>query len=72
MFENQKSVGNFLEPTRLVDEVRNIIQKTVIEEPEFVQIDTTVFLKKRVPTKQLFALYAINKISTTANKKDII
>ena len=69
MFETQKSVNNLLEPTRLVDEVSNIIQKTVIEQPEFIQIDTTVFLKKRVPTKQLFALYAINKISTTANKK---
>lgn len=67
MFENQKPIGDLLEPTRLVDEVRDIIQKTAIDEPEFVQIDTTVFLKKRVPTKQLFALYAINKISTTAN-----
>lgn len=69
MFENQRSFGKFLEPTRLVDEVRNIIQKTAIDEPDFVQIDTTVFLKKRVPTKQLFALYAINKISTTANNR---
>jgi DNA (cytosine-5)-methyltransferase 1 len=69
MFENQKSIGDFLEPTRLVDEVGNIIHKITIEEPEFVQIETTVFLKKRVPTKQLFALYAINKISTTANKR---
>ena len=25
--------------------------------------------KKIIPTSQLFALYAINKISTTANKK---
>ncbi len=68
MFENQKSVGVLLEPTRLVDEVGNIIQKTVIDEPDFVQIETTVFLKQRVPTKQLYALYAINKISTTANQ----
>lgn len=70
MFENQKSSGKHLEPTRLVDEVRDIIQKTVFEETEFVQIETTVFLKKCVPTKQLFALYAINKITTTANTKN--
>ncbi|MBP4141766.1 DNA cytosine methyltransferase [Flavobacterium sp. P4023] len=67
MFELQKSIGDFLEPTRLVDEVGNIIQKTIIDEPNFVQIDTTIFLKKMVPTKQLFALYAINKIATIAN-----
>ena len=67
MFELQKSIGDFLEPTRLVDEVGNIIQKTIIDEPNFVQIDTTIFLKKTVPTKQLFALYAINKIATIAN-----
>ncbi|WP_264526066.1 DNA cytosine methyltransferase [Flavobacterium sp. N502536] len=68
MFENQRSSGILLEPTRLVEEVRNIIEKIAIDEPEFIQIDATVFLKKTVPTKQLFALYAINKISTTANK----
>lgn len=68
MFENQKSSGIFLEPTRLVEEVKNIIGKITIDEPDFVQLETTVFLKKTVPTKQLFALYAINKISTTANK----
>jgi DNA (cytosine-5)-methyltransferase 1 len=69
MFEKQKSIGKLLEPTRLVDEVRNIIQDTIIDEPEFVQIETTIFYKKVVPTKQLFALYAINKISTIANNR---
>lgn len=69
MFELQKSIGDFLEPTRLVDEVGNIIEKTIIDEPNFVQINTTIFLKKTVPTKQLFALYAINKIATVANSK---
>lgn len=53
MFENQKSENNFLEPTRLVDEVANIIRKISIDEPNFVQLNTTVFLKKTVPTKQL-------------------
>lgn len=69
MFEKQESEANFLEPTRLVDELGNIIKKTIVDEPNFVQLETTVFLKKVVPTKQLFALYAINKISSTANIK---
>lgn len=69
MFETQKSDGVFLEPTRLVEEVANIINSIIISEAEYVQNDTTVFLKKRVPTKQLYALYAINKISSTANIK---
>ncbi|AWI25218.1 DNA cytosine methyltransferase [Flavobacterium pallidum] len=69
MFELQKSDGKFLEPTRLVDEVANIINSIQVNEPEYIQLDTTVFLKKRVPTRQLYALYAINKISTSANIK---
>ncbi|HLA55457.1 MAG TPA: DNA (cytosine-5-)-methyltransferase [Flavobacterium sp.] len=70
MFEMQQSVGKFLEPTRLVDEVKNIIEKTEIDETLFIQMENHVFLyKDKVPTSQLFALYAINKISTTANSK---
>lgn len=69
MFELQKSTANFLEPTRLVDEVGNVIQNTKIDETNFIQSDINIFLKNIVPTKQLFALYAINKIATIANSK---
>ncbi|WP_035675999.1 DNA cytosine methyltransferase [Flavobacterium frigidarium] len=69
MFELQKSIGGLLEPTRLVDELGSIIQNIIIEEPNFTQINTTIFLKNTVPTRQLFALYAINKIATVANSK---
>lgn len=69
MFELQKSIGGLVEPSRLVDEVGNIIQNIIIEEPTFTQINTTIFLKNTVPTRQLFALYAINKIATVANSK---
>jgi len=69
MFEMQQSVGNFLEPTRLVDEVKNIIEKIEIDKPSYIEADKTIFLKEKVPLSQLFALYAINKISTTANSK---
>ena len=68
MYEIQKSDGNLLEPTRLVEEVKAIIEQIEIEESDFVQNETIIFNHKLiVPTKQLFALYAINKISTTAN-----
>lgn len=69
MFEKQMSIGPFLEPTRLVEEANIIIQKTAISEQDFLQKEKNIFLKTRVPVKQLFALYAINKISTTANNK---
>lgn len=70
MYEVQKSNSIILEPTELVDEVKRIIDKIDIEEPQFVQNGTIVFeSKKIIPTKQLFALYAINKISSTANTK---
>jgi DNA (cytosine-5)-methyltransferase 1 len=70
MYEVQKSNNTILEPTELVDEVKRIIDKIDIEEPQFVQNGTIVFQSKKIiPTKQLFALYAISKISTTANQK---
>lgn len=69
MYEVQQSSKSILEPTELVDEIKKIIDKINIEEPQFVQNGTVIFENKKiVPTKQLFALYAINKISTTANK----
>lgn len=69
MYEVQKSSYAILEPTELVDEIKKIIDKMNIEEPQFEQNETIVFnSKKVVPTKQLFALYAINKISSKANQ----
>jgi len=69
MYEIQKSSDSFLEPTELIEEVKKIIDKVGIEETHFIQNETVVFNNKKIiPTKQLFALYAINKISTTANK----
>lgn len=71
MYEIQKSDGFLLEPTTLVDEVKHIIDKIEIEETQFVQNGIIIFNhKKIVPTKQLFALYAINKISTIANQNN--
>lgn len=69
MYEIQKSSNSLLEPTELIEEVKNIIDKVGVEETNFIQEETIVFNNKKIiPTRQLFALYAINKISTTANK----
>lgn len=70
MYEVQKSADSLLEPTELIEEVKRIINKVGVEETQFIQNETVVFNNKKIiPTKQLFALYAINKISTTANKR---
>jgi DNA (cytosine-5)-methyltransferase 1 len=67
MYENQRSSGDLLEPTELIEEVASIIEKLDIEREEFVQNKRTVFKNKEtVPLKQMFALYAINKISSIA------
>lgn len=70
MYEEQRSDGILLEPTKLVEEVKVIIDHLEIEQSVFVQNEPKIFEHKLiVPTAQLFALYAINKISTTANSK---
>jgi DNA (cytosine-5)-methyltransferase 1 len=70
MFEQQKSIGKYKEPTELVDEIEIIINKLQIKKETIIQEKTKVFqYKNEVPVKQFFALYAINKISTIANSK---
>ena len=70
MYENQKSKDGLLEPTELIEEVTRIIEKTELKQEKFIQTGQNVFNNKEVvPAKQLFALYAINKISTIANGK---
>ena len=70
MYEVQGSIGKYQEPTELVDEISIIINKSGVTDEDFFQTDKSIFnYKDRVPVKQLFALYAINKISSTANQK---
>jgi len=70
MFELQNSINNLLEPTRLIEEIAFIINNLNLEKEDFCQIEIKVFKKKdTVPLKQVFALYAINFISSTANNK---
>lgn len=68
LYEIQKSTDTLLEPTILIEEIANIVSRFLDEKDNFIQEGSIVFKNKdKVPMKQLFALYAINKISTTAN-----
>lgn len=70
MYEKQASFNNLIEPTILVDEIATIIEKVGCPNSTFEQTEKVVFENKsRVPIKQIFALYAINKISSIANNK---
>lgn len=70
LYELQKSNSKYTEPTELVDSIQDLIEKLNIENIEIEQKKMKVFEHKdKVPLKQIFALYAINKISTTANNK---
>lgn len=69
MYEIQVSSHPLLEPTELVVAVKNMIGTLDFEEHNF-QNGTNIFKNKNtVPVKQLFALYAINKISSIANRR---
>lgn len=71
MYESQKSEANFLEPTALIAELANMIAEANVANEVFIQDSTRRIFKYKgaVPATQLFALYAVNKISTIANKK---
>ena len=69
-YELQISNCKVSQPTELIEEITNILNKIKFEQDEFVQNRTIVFKhKNKIPVKQLFALYAVNKISSTANNK---
>ena len=69
MYEMKKSKNGLLEPTELVEELKKIIERLNVENEKFTQKEYVFFKNKEsVPIKQLFALYAISKISTIANK----
>lgn len=69
LHELQKSNSKYFEPTELVDSIQAIIESLEIENFEVEQKKIKIFKHKdRVPVKQFFTLYAINKISTIANR----
>jgi DNA (cytosine-5)-methyltransferase 1 len=68
MFELQSSIYPFLEPSELVDLVCEYLDNLPKSNDKYVLEAQNVFLfKDKIPAKQLFALYAINMISSIAN-----
>lgn len=68
MYETQISTAPFLEPTQLIEELARIIEDLDVGDIYFFQEGNIIFKKKaKVPAKQLFALYALNKITSIAN-----
>lgn len=69
MYEKQISIDGLSEPTQLIEDLGILIDKLDIEQKLFFQNGHNIFRNKQVvPVKQLFALYAINIISSTINK----
>lgn len=69
MYENQSPIERYWQPEKLVDEVAKLIYQNIDSNKTYIQDDLVIFTeKKAVPVVQLFALYAINKITTLSNK----
>ncbi|MBN8584012.1 MAG: DNA (cytosine-5-)-methyltransferase [Ignavibacteria bacterium] len=69
MYENQRNINNFLEPTALIEEASKIILHLKNDKLNYKQGNLKIFKKNIVPIKQILALYAINKICTITNKQ---
>lgn len=69
MYEKQASDENKIEPTYLIEDLAEIINSISFDNTEFIQEKHNMIFKykQKVPMRQLFALYGISKISSTAN-----
>lgn len=71
MYEQQQNIGNYLEPTKLIERLATIIDQYAIKDV-FEQRELVIFPNKTVvPQSQIMALYGINKICTVANAPQI-
>jgi DNA (cytosine-5)-methyltransferase 1 len=70
MYEENQCIDGYLHPSRLIEEVSRIINEFQFDNPMLNQTRYFEF-KSAVPKKQILALYAINKISTYANKSTL-
>lgn len=66
LYEFRKSENGYLSPIALINEVKSLINKHASDEEVFIQKER-IFKKKIIPKKQLYAVYAINKIISKAN-----
>jgi DNA (cytosine-5)-methyltransferase 1 len=69
MYEKQTSIGEYYNPIKLIEELKDIIETLDINHEMFIPENTEVFKKEKVSKKQLYSLYAINKIVSLTNNK---
>lgn len=69
MYEKQASVKEYYEPIKLIEVVKNLVEEFDPNNEFFIQGDNKIFKKDKVSKKQLYSLYAINKIATVTNNK---
>lgn len=68
LYEQNLNETDYLGPIQLIELVRKKIDSLEFEQELFEQTEELIFKHKSdIPIKQLFALYAVNKISTTSN-----
>ena len=68
LFEHQLCIDGKKDPTELVEEVKLIIEELKITSDLYIQKNKIFRYKTKLPIKQLFALYGINKITSMANE----
>jgi DNA (cytosine-5)-methyltransferase 1 len=69
MYEKQASVDGYYNPIKLIEELKSIIDEFDPNDEMFIVASSKVFKKEKVSKKQLYALYAINKIVSITNNK---
>ncbi len=62
MYEKQASLDDYLEPRILIEKAKAIINEYAKQDEKFLQNGKGIFRKPIVPKRQLYSLYAMNKI----------
>jgi DNA (cytosine-5)-methyltransferase 1 len=69
LHEAQQGQDGYVTPAELLERVTELVDAISFTEKDIQFDDQRVFQKEVVPKKQVFALYAINKICTVANER---
>ena len=67
MYEENKSIDGFFEPKELIKKVSDLIEKHDLKKEIYTQGKVKIFDKELVYKRQLYALYALNKIISITN-----
>jgi len=69
LHEAQQGRDGYVTPAELLERVAELVDGIPFTEKDIQLKDKRVFRKAIVPKKQVFALYAINKICSVANER---